>query len=126
MMAVGEGWVEHAALGIFLASSERLVTERTSLKMVGCQMGMLPSGLSLLAPLAASSTSFYSGDEKEGEDSLLGESQRAAMVMALALGGASINAHDAADLKLSSMFCEALGTGSSVLTVNVFPSVSST
>jgi enoyl-CoA hydratase/carnithine racemase len=96
---VGESIVEHAALGIFLAASERLVTERTHLKMVGCQMGILPSGLTLLAPLAAGS----SGDD----GILLGESQRAAMVMALALGGASINAHDAAKLKLSSMFCHA-------------------
>ena len=48
VIAVGESIVEHAALGIFLAASERLVTERTHLKMVGCQMGILPSGLTLL------------------------------------------------------------------------------
>lgn len=104
VLAVGESVVENAALGIFLAAKERLVTERTQLKMVGCRMGLLPSGLSLLALLAASSTA-VDGDEGEDEDGVLGDSQRAAMAMALALGGASINAHDAAKLKLSSMFC---------------------
>lgn len=110
VVAIAESTVEHAALGIFLAADERLVTEHTHLKMVGCQMGMLPSGLTLLAPLAASSTpsdSESGEDSEEDDDSSLLESQRVAMAMALALGGTSINAHDAAKLKLSSMFCKA-------------------
>lgn len=127
VVAVGEGWIEGAALGLFLCASERLVTERTHLAMHGCQLGILPSGLSFLAPLVASKPNDDADADADAGTGMrtstgASESQRAAVAMAWALGGISINAHDAAELQISSTYCQAAELPALLSEMRVAPS----
>ena len=77
VIAVGAGrHVDGTAAGLFMAADYRIVNEQTSLSLSGCQMGLLPSGLSLLGAAV---------DDDAG----------CALAMAFAVGATHLNAHDA-------------------------------
>jgi len=70
-----------AAAGLTFAAAHRVVTERTRVAMRGVQLGVLPSGLTLLGAITR--------DDKRG------------VAMALALGAVALNSHDMHHLQLS-------------------------
>lgn len=73
--------LDGVAAGLALAATHRVLTERTRIALQGCQLGILPSGLALLAALTPS--------------------DQQSIAMALALGAVSCNAHDAHRMQLA-------------------------